>query len=549
VFLRVFVSSWLALRNKYHQDTKTQRKHEKQECELTYARSQTEWETISLVILPLRPFLGRLAGTLPAQSKLKAMSSGVSKKADRRHEAMYREIVPSGEGESLCGESSRALFLRSASHESGYLGSCNVVHRLDGSFPSQPPADGSRFNRPPSEHVIFFPESLSSTAVCLFGERLRKEICTLGAVTKERFWVIRRFLVVPAWTLVTPVAAFVVLAAVWTHALGWVLLPLVSVALVAAVLVGVHHAEVVAHRVGEPFGTLILAMAVTVIELGLIGSLMLSGSPAVSTLARNTVFATVMIVLNGVVGLCLLMGAMRHHVLAFRVQGAGHALSVLAPLTVLTLVLPTFTTTTIGPTYSPAQLAFAGVSSLVLYGAFVFVQTVRHRDDFLPVEAEAEGEHALPPTVSVALTSLTLLLVSLVAVVGLAKKLAPSIEAGVQAVAAPPAAVGIVIAMLVLLPETWAALRAAMRNRMQTSLNLALGSALATIGLTIPAVAALSVALELPLELGLPATETVLLALTLLVAAITLASGRATVLHGEVHLILFGAFLFLAVVP
>ncbi len=219
------------------------------------------------------------------------------------------------------------------------------------------------------------------------------------------------------------------------------------------------------------------------------------------------------------------------------------------PLTVLTLVVPTFTTTTPGPTYSSAQLALAGVSSLVLYGVFVFVQTVRHRDYFLPVETEAYGEHAAPPTVPVTLTSLALLLVSLVAVVGLAKKLAPSIEAGVQAASAPAAVVGVVIALLVLLPETWAALRAALHNRMQTSLNLALGSALATIGLTIPAVAALSVILELPLELGLPATETVLLALTLLVATITLGSGHLTVLHGAVHLILFGAFLFLAVVP
>lgn len=359
----------------------------------------------------------------------------------------------------------------------------------------------------------------------------------------------RSFLVVPNWSFIVPIAACGVLAAVWAQPLGWILLSLVSAALMAAVLVGVHHAEVVALRVGEPFGTLILAMAVTVIELALIGSIMLSGSPAASTLARDTLFATVMIVCNGVVGLCLLMGAIRHHVLAFRVEGAGHALSVLAPLTILTLVLPTFTTTTTGPTYSSAQLAFAGVSSLVLYGVFVFVQTVRHRDYFLPVGSEAEDQHAAPPSVAVALTSLAMLVVCLVAVVGLAKKLAPSIEAGVKAAGAPVAVVGIVIALLVLSPETWAALRAAIRNRMQTSLNLALGSALATIGLTIPAVAALSVMLVLPLELGLPPTETVLLALTLLVSTITLASGRATVLHGAVHLILFGAFLFLAVVP
>jgi Ca2+:H+ antiporter len=340
-----------------------------------------------------------------------------------------------------------------------------------------------------------------------------------------------------------------VLAAAWTVSLGPLLVPLVSLALVGAVLVAVHHAEVVAHRGGEPFGTLILALAVTVIELGLIGSIMVSGGPAASTLARDTVFATVMIVLNGVVGLCLLAGAIRHHEITFRVEGAGHALSVLVPLTALTLVLPTFTITTPGPSYSGSQLAFAGVASLLLYGVFVFVQTVRHRDDFLPIETEPEETHAPAPTNAATLTSLALLMVSLVAVVGLAKKLAPGIEAGVRALSAPAAVVGIVIALLVLLPETWAALRAAVRNRMQTSLNLALGSALATIGLTIPAVATLSVVLGVPLKLGLPAMEIVLLTLTFLVATITLAGGRSTVLHGAVHLILFGVFLFLAVVP
>ena len=314
-------------------------------------------------------------------------------------------------------------------------------------------------------------------------------------------------------------------------------------------LVAVHHAEVVAHRVGEPFGTLILAIAVTVIELGLIGSIMVAGGPAARTLARDTVFATSMIVVTGVVGVCLLLGAIRHHVLAFQVEGAGHALAVLAPLTVLTLVLPTFTTTTPGPTYSAAQLAFAGASSLVLYGVFLFVQTVRHRDYFLPVESESPTAHAAPPTLAVAWMSLALLVIALIAVVGLAKTLAPSIEATVKAASAPPPVVGIVIALLVLLPETWAAVRAALRNRMQTSLNLALGSALATIGLTIPAVAVLSEILGLPLELGLAAKEVVLLSLSLLVATITFARGRATVLHGAVHLILFGAFLFLAVVP
>jgi len=323
---------------------------------------------------------------------------------------------------------------------------------------------------------------------------------------------------------------------------------LLAAALVGAVLFAVHHAEVVALRVGEPFGTLVLALAVTVIESGLILSVMLSQGPGASTLVRDTVFATVMIVCNGVVGACLLAGALRHHVLAFRVEGTSQALSVLAALVTLALVLPSVTTTVPGPQYSASQLAFAGAGSLVLYGVYVFVQTVRHRDYFLPVNAAGDA-HARPPSARRAWTSFALLVVALGATIGLAKLLSPSIRSGVDALAAPPVVVGIAIALLVLLPETIAALRAALCNRMQTSFNLALGSALATIGLTIPAVAALSIALGLPLELGLTAKETVLLALTLLVTTLTLAGGSATVLQGAVHLVLFAAFLFLAFVP
>lgn len=321
------------------------------------------------------------------------------------------------------------------------------------------------------------------------------------------------------------------------------------VALIAAVIAAVHHAEVIAHRVGEPFGTLILALSVTVIEVALIVTLMLSGGTAANALARDTVFATVMIVCNGIVGLCLLVGAIRHRVLVFQVDGTGPPLSVLAALTTLTLIVPTLTITTPGPTLSPAQLVFAGVMSLALYSVFVFVQTVRHRDYFLPVVVDSEEQHASPPSTPVALSSLGFLLISLCAVIGLAKMLSPSIQVGVQSASAPAAVVGIAIALLVLLPEAWAALRAATLNRMQTSLNLALGSALATIGLTIPAVAAVSIAFDMPLELGLAPKETALLALTLLISTITLANGRATVLHGTVHLVVFAAFIFLAVVP
>ena len=353
----------------------------------------------------------------------------------------------------------------------------------------------------------------------------------------------------PAWSLAVPVGACAILALAAALQLNWLVMALVAVALIAVVLVAVYHAEVVAHRVGEPFGTLILALAVTFIEVALIVSMMLSAPDEASALPRDTVFAAVMIICNGVIGLCLLVGGVRHHVVAFRIEGAGPPLSVLAALTTLSLVLPTFTTTTPGPVFSPAQLAFAGTASLVLYAVFVFVQTVRHREFFLPVDDGAQDDHALLPSGSAAALSMLLLLISLVVVVGLAKTLAPVIQSAVDAVSAPQAVVGIAIALLVLLPETWAAVRAAYANRMQTSLNLALGSALATIGLTIPTVAIVSVVLDIPLILGLAPMETVLLVVTLVIGAMTLASGRSTVLQGAVHLVLFAAFLFLAFVP
>lgn len=361
--------------------------------------------------------------------------------------------------------------------------------------------------------------------------------------------MIRKLFSVSAWCIALPIVACVMLAAVWGRPLGWTLMGFVVAALIAAVIVAVHHAEVIALRVGEPFGTLVLALAVTVIEASLIVSLMLSGGETASALARDTVFATVMIVCNGVVGLCLLMGALRHRVLDFRVEGTSPALSVLATLTILTLVLPTFTSTTPGPTLSTAQLAFVGVVSLTLYCVFIFVQTVRHRSYFLPVNMKSEGEQLQPPSVAVTMASLGLLFLCLIAVVGLAKVLAPSIEAAVLAASAPHAVVGIAIALMVLLPETLAAVRTAMLNRMQISFNLALGSALATIGLTIPVVAATSILLGLKLDLGLPPKEMVMLLLTLMISAMTLSGGRSTVLQGAVHLVLFFVFLFLAIVP
>lgn len=352
------------------------------------------------------------------------------------------------------------------------------------------------------------------------------------------------------WHGAIPLIGCAALAAVWGREPGWALLLVVIALLFAVVMSAVHHAEVIALRLGEPLGTLVLALAVTVIEASLIVALMVSGGESASALARDAVFATVMIICNGVVGLCLLMGALRHKVLAFRVDGTTPALSVLATLATLTLVLPSFTSSTVGPTLSAPQLAFAGLTSLVLYGTFLFVQTVRHREYFLPLDSAEEGDPLHPqPSGRAALASLGLLCASLVAVVGLTKVLAPSMEAQVAQAGLPHAVVGIAIALIVLLPETSAAVRAAVRNRMQTSFNLALGSALATIGLTIPVVAVTVLLLKMPLVLGLPAKEMVLLALTLLISTMTLQRGMATVLQGTVHLVLFAVYLFLTVLP
>jgi len=350
----------------------------------------------------------------------------------------------------------------------------------------------------------------------------------------------------PWWAWFWPVLACAVLVAALAAGLGAPLSILAAVALIATVFAAVWHAELVAHRVGEPFGTLVLAVAVTVIEVALVVSVMLSGGPDKAALARDTVFAAVMLVCNGVVGACLLMGGMRHGRQGFQVQGASAALAVLAALTILTLVLPNYTTSTPGPVFTAAQLGFVGVVSLLLYGAFVFEQTVRSPGDFLPDEAE---DHGQPPSNRLALASAGLLVVSLAAVVGLAKALSPAMEAGIARAGAPKAVIGVVIAALVLLPEALAAVRAAQDDRLQTSLNLALGSALASIGLTIPAVAAVSIVLGVPLTLGLDPKETVLLALTLLAGVVTLGTGRTTVLQGAVHLVILAVFLFLSVAP
>ncbi|WP_442817381.1 calcium:proton antiporter [Streptomyces sp. NBC_01216] len=357
------------------------------------------------------------------------------------------------------------------------------------------------------------------------------------------------------WTTWGPVVAGLALGVAWGRGLPGFAVALIALCLMAAVLAAVHHAEVIAHRVGEPFGSLVLAVAVTVIEVGLIVTLMAGGGEKTATYARDTVFAAVMITCNGIVGLSLLVGALRNRVAVFNAEGSGGALATVCTLAAMTLVLPTFTTSHPGPEFSTAQLAFAAVASLCLYGIFVAVQTVRHRDYFLPVPRpdasghESHNDHAAPPTDRQAWISLGLLALALVAVVGNAKLVSPTIEDGVESAGLPKAVVGVVIALMVLLPETLAAVRAARRDRMQTSLNLAYGSAIASIGLTIPALALASIWLSGPLALGLGAVHMVLLVLTAVVSALTVVPGRATLLQGGVHLAIFAAFVFLSFSP
>jgi Ca2+:H+ antiporter len=355
----------------------------------------------------------------------------------------------------------------------------------------------------------------------------------------------------PLWTWLLPALGLGLLIAAAVVGVGPIVAGLCGIGLFGAVLAAVHHAEVIAHRLGEPLGTLILALAVTIIEASLILSMMFAGGAGMAVLARDSIYAAIMIICSGVIGLCLFVGGLAHREQTFRVEGAGAGLGALIVMACLTLVLPVFTTSTSGGTYSAKQLAFAAVTSASLWAIFVFIQTVRHRDYFLPfaIGDDDPDARAAPPTVIAAWISFGLLLVALVAVVGLAKMLSPTIEHAVESAGAPQAVVGIVIAALVLLPEAWAATRAARANRLQTSVNLAIGSALACIGLTIPVVAVAALAFDLPLVLGLDPKELVMLAMTFLVTNVMLSTGRTHMMHGAVLLVIFAAFLFLAVVP
>lgn len=352
---------------------------------------------------------------------------------------------------------------------------------------------------------------------------------------------------IPLHTVLLPLAGVGAWLAAGKAGLGPLALVLAAV-LLGNVVAAVHHAEVIALRVGEPFGTLVLALAVTVIEVGLIVSIMLTGEPNPS-LMRDSVHAVVMLVVHGLAGLCIVVGAVRHRTTEFRLEGANAFLAVLIPMAVLVLVVPNHVVSVPGPYYSPLQLAFVSIACLVIYVGFLFIQTNWHRDYFLPVgEDGREAPHGRPSG-RMALASFGLMSLALLSVVVLAKSLAPALQQGVQAAGAPIAIVGVLIAAIVLLPETTAAVRAAARNRLQSSINLALGSAVACIGLTVPTVALVAWWIGQPLELGISSGASVLMALGFTVAIITYGTGRTNLLSGIVHLVLLATYVFSIFAP
>lgn len=356
-----------------------------------------------------------------------------------------------------------------------------------------------------------------------------------------------------SWEWVVPAIGILAVPLLWGSDLSAVMLTLVAALVALSVVSAVHHAEVIAARVGEPFGSLILAVAVTVIEVGLILTLMLGGSKDAATLARDTVFSAVIIACAGICGLCLVVGTIRGGVVAFNAEGSGAAVATLAVLGTLTLIIPNYTTSIQQRgVFSGEQLATVAALAIAVYGLFVITQTLRHRTYFLPVDASGDAFEVVShhsPSRREALRSVPLLVFSLVGVVGLAKVGAKSVEGALDRAGLPPAALGVLIALVVLAPECAAAVRAARRGLIQVSINLALGSVIAAIGLTIPAVALASVWVETPLVLGLSDLQIALFVITILTTMLTVVSGRATLLDGGLHLAIFIAFLMLAVAP
>lgn len=355
---------------------------------------------------------------------------------------------------------------------------------------------------------------------------------------------------IPKWVIVAPVLAWIGFFTIPYFATFKLFPLLLAILLISVVLAAVHHAEVVAYRVGEPFGTLILALSITIIEVALIITIMAAGGEGTTTLARDTVFAAVMLILTGMIGICILVGSFRYKVQVFTLQGISSALITLTAIISFCLILPNYTTSKIGAQYNHLQLIVIALVCLILYISFVLFQTFRHRAFFLPPSENGNKDlYVEPPTLRTASISMLFLIACLGIVVLLAKKLAPDIEYIVFKAGAPKALVGIIIALVILLPEGLAAYRAARKNLLQTSLNLAMGSALASIGLTIPTVSLLAVFMGIEITLGIDMKSTVLLLLSLFTIMLSLATGRTNLLQGVVLLMIFVVYFFITIIP
>lgn len=350
----------------------------------------------------------------------------------------------------------------------------------------------------------------------------------------------------------TVLSFMLLIYAVTNKELGTALVMASTVFLALGISSAVHNAELIAKRIGPSLGTLVLALSVTIIEVALIINLMRTNPATASALARDTVFAAIMIVTNGIAGISVLLGGLKHKELGFQPLGTSSLMAILTTLSVITMVLPNFTTTTAGATYSSSQLIFVSAFALIIYFALVWAQTRTHKDYFELITGEQfeklEGEEYVPSRKK-AIISFVGLILSLVIVVGFAKVLSPAISSGVAFLGAPQSAVGIVVALLVLAPETFAAINSAKANQLQTSFNLALGSGAASIALTIPVVAIYSIMNDQSLSLGLDSKSIVFLALTFIAGSFTFGSGRTTTLNGIVHLIILLSYLVFSFMP
>ncbi|MEO8809675.1 MAG: calcium:proton antiporter [Rhodanobacter sp.] len=369
---------------------------------------------------------------------------------------------------------------------------------------------------------------------------------------RDRRWSLLR----SEWWLVVSVTTSVIFLLAGSHLLAgiaslpWLIIVFVWLfaTILGSALAVVRHADRLAERLGEPYGTLVLTLAITSIEVVSISAVMLHGADN-PTLARDTLFAVTMIILNGMIGLSLLLGGWRRLEQHCNLQGANAYLGVIIPLGVLALVLPNFTVTTSGPTLSGAQELFLGISSVGLYVAFLGLQTSRHRSYFAFTDEVTLAEETRDTPLPSVLRHTLLLLAYMIPVVFLAENLAVPVDYVVETIKAPAALAGLTMAVLVATPEAISAIRAASRNQLQRSVNISLGSVLSTIGLTIPAILLISHFTHHPVTLGLQHTSMLLFLLTLTLCMVTFASGRTNVLQGAVHLILFAAYLFFIFQP